>query len=144
MTRTVAQARSCDGCGLCCKLMGVTALAKPQGRWCVHFRRGRGCDIYVQRPADCRVFNCLWLLTEALGPEWKPSQAGFVLHSENGGSRLIVECDASRPHDWRRSPYRERLEAWARAGQEVLVMTGQRGLRLTADGRHRPVRREPG
>jgi hypothetical protein len=120
--------------------MGVTALAKPAGKWCAHFSRAKGCGIYDTRPADCRVFNCLWLLTEALDAAWKPSVAGFVLHSEDQGRRLIVECDAARPHDWRREPYESSLRRWAGAGTEVLVFAGQRGLRLDATG-DRLVRR---
>lgn len=130
--------KSCGDCGLCCKIMGVEALAKPAGRWCVHFRRGRGCGVYEDRPGDCRAFNCLWLLTEALGPDWKPSTAGFVMHSDQG--RLIVECDAARPHDWRREPYQAQLRRWAVAGQEVLIFVGRSGIRLGSDN-DRPVRR---
>ena len=88
--------KSCGDCGLCCKLMGVTALDKAAGKWCRHFSKAGGCAVYDQRPGDCRVFNCLWLLTDALGPEWKPSVAGFVLHSEDGGTRLVVESDPGR------------------------------------------------
>lgn len=124
-------AKSCGDCGLCCKLMGVTALDKPAGKWCRHFSKAAGCRIYDDRPGDCRVFNCLWLLTDALGPDWKPSVCGFVLHSENGGQRLIVECDAARPHDWRREPYQQILRRWSEAaGQEVLIFVGMRGIRL--------------
>lgn len=123
--------KSCGDCGLCCKLMGVTALQKPAGKWCRHFSRTDGCRIYADRPDDCRVFNCLWLLTDALDADWKPSTAGFVLHSEQGGARLIVECDATRPHDWRRAPYEATLRRWAASpGQEVLVFAGMRGVRL--------------
>ena len=123
--------KSCGDCGLCCKLMGVTALDKPAGRWCRHFSKSTGCAVYDDRPADCRVFNCMWLLTDALGEDWKPTVSGFVLHSEDGGRRLIVECDAARPHDWRRVPYEPQLRRWAAAaGQEVLVFAGRRGLRL--------------
>ena len=132
--------KSCGDCGLCCKLMGVAALDKAQGKWCRHFGKARGCDIYDERPTDCRVFNCLWLLTEALGAEWKPTVAGFVLHSEQSGSRLVVECDATRPHDWRRAPYQQTLRRWAAApGQEVLVFAGLRGVRLGSPDT--PVRR---
>jgi hypothetical protein len=121
--------------------MGVTALAKPAGKWCVHFRRSSGCGIYDTRPGDCRVFNCLWLLTDALDQEWKPAVAGFVLHSEDGGRRLIVESDPSRPHDWCREPYQAQLRRWAAAeGQEVLVFSGLRGVRL-AEGGDVPVKR---
>ena len=124
-------AKSCGDCGLCCKLMGVTALDKPAGKWCRHFSKSAGCAIYDERPGDCRIFNCLWLLTEALDEGWKPTTAGFVLHSEQGGARLVVECDAARPHDWRREPYQATLRRWAAAqGQEVLVFAGSRGVRL--------------
>ncbi|MDO9586527.1 MAG: YkgJ family cysteine cluster protein [Brevundimonas sp.] len=124
-------ANSCGDCGLCCKLMGVTALQKPTGKWCRRFSKAGGCAIYDERPDDCRVFNCLWLLTEALDEGWKPTTAGFVLHSERDGARLIVECDAARPHDWRREPYETTLRRWAAApGQEVLVFAGSRGVRL--------------
>lgn len=120
--------------------MGVAALDKSAGKWCRHFSKMGGCAVYAERPGDCRVFNCLWLLTDALGPDWKPSVAGFVLHSEDGGARLIVECDAARPHDWRREPYQSTLRRWAAApGMEVLVFAGRRGVRLgEADA---PVRR---
>jgi len=123
-------AKGCGDCGLCCKLMGVTALGKAPGRWCGHFSKRTGCAVYETRPGDCRVFNCLWLLTEALDETWKPSVCGFVLHSENGGARLIVECDPARPHDWRRAPYEATLRGWTARGQEVLVFAGTRGLRL--------------
>ncbi len=139
---TAAIAKSCGDCGLCCKLMGVTALAKPAGKWCRHFSKTTGCAIYADRPDDCRVFNCLWLLTEALDETWKPSVAGFVLHSEQGGARLIVESDPTRPHDWRREPYQSVLRRWAEApGQEVLVFAGLRGVRLGPTDA--PVRRSP-
>lgn len=119
--------------------MGVTELEKPAGRWCVHFRRGRGCDAYEARPASCRVFNCTWLLTEALDESWKPTVSGFLMHADAG--RLIVECDPSRPHAWRAAPDREMLELWAARGQEVLIFAGRRGLRLNPDASTRPVAR---
>ena len=70
--------KSCGDCGLCCKLMGVTALAKPQGKWCPHFSRRAGCKIYEDRPHDCREFICYWLHAPNLGDEWRPDRAGFA------------------------------------------------------------------
>ncbi|HEV2082512.1 MAG TPA: YkgJ family cysteine cluster protein [Brevundimonas sp.] len=131
--------KDCGDCGLCCKLMGVTELAKPAGRWCGHFRRTVGCDAYDARPASCRAFNCTWLLTDALNEGWKPSVCGFLMHSDAG--RLIVECDPSRPQAWRAAPYRETLERWAVRGQEVLIFAGRRGLRLNPDATTTALRR---
>lgn len=124
--------------------MGVAAIAKPPRRWCGHFRRGRGCDIYSERPHECGAFNCVWLLTEVLDDDWRPDRAGFVMHTDSGSGRLIVESDPSRPHDWRRAPFEARLRGWAAAGTEVLVFNGDAGQAL-ADERDgdRPMRRAP-
>ncbi|MFN3815175.1 YkgJ family cysteine cluster protein [Brevundimonas sp.] len=140
-----APPRACGDCGLCCKIMGVEAIAKPPRKWCGHFRKGRGCSIYERRPNACGAFNCTWLLAPNLGEDWRPDRAGFVLHSENGGQRLIVEADGADPQAWRREPYQTTLRHWARAGAaqglEVLVFVGDRGVRLLPDGGERPVTR---
>lgn len=92
------------------------------------------------RSAPTRIFNCTWLLTDALDAAWKPTTAGFLMHSEPG--RLIVECDPARPHDWRRSPYQEILTRWAGdPALDVLIFAGRQGLRLQADGAVSAVRR---
>ena len=87
----------------------------------------------------------MWLIAPGLDDSWKPSRAGFLMHSEDGGRRLIVECDPARPHDWRRAPYEATLRAWAaESGDralEVLIFAGRRGLRLLPNGNERPVTR---
>lgn len=134
--------KSCDECGLCCKLMGVRALDKPPSKWCTHFRRAKGCGIYEDRPTDCRVFSCLWLLSDnRLGPEWKPSVAGFMMHTNPDTGGLIVECDASNPLAWRKEPYRAALQKSADAGTEVLVFVGRKGVQIQPFGGERPILR---
>lgn len=136
--------KSCDECGLCCKVMAVTALAKPAHKWCRQFRRATGCGIYEDRPSDCRVFSCVWLLSDdRLGPEWKPNVSGFILHSEHE-HQLIVECEPSNPLAWRKEPYLSGLRRTADTGKEVLVFVGRRGVRLEPFGGETPVRRGEG
>lgn len=47
--------KSCGDCGLGCKLMGVTTLDKPVGRWFRHFGKTSGRARYDDRPTDCRA-----------------------------------------------------------------------------------------
>src|SRR5436305_14221849 len=42
--------RSCGDCTLCCKLLSITELEKPIGKWCPHCEIGKGCKIYDCRP----------------------------------------------------------------------------------------------
>ena len=113
---------------MCCKLLSAPSLGKPPRKWCTHFRRGKGCDIYEDRPTECRGFNCGWLLTPALSDEWRPDRAGFLLHQDAG--RVIVEVDPSTPQAWKKEPFQTVLRGWAAQGTEVVVLIADKGLRL--------------
>lgn len=129
--------KSCGGCGMCCKLMGVEALAKPPHAWCGHFRKGAGCAIYVDRPTACADFACYWLKSEGLGEEWRPDRARFILHREDQGRRMVVEVDPASPEAWRKAPYHATLRAWAARGAAdgltLNVLVGQRGFEIRPD-----------
>lgn len=122
--------KSCGDCSLCCKLMGVEAIAKPAGAWCGHFRRGGGgCGIYEDRPQACRDFACLWLTSEKLDAAWKPNHAHLILHTDQDGRRLNVVVDPADPTAWKRDPYYRRIKAMsvrAEDGYELVVCVGQR------------------
>jgi hypothetical protein len=86
MTRLpVLQPRSCGSCTACCSALQVKELDKGDYEPCKHLRRGsiKGCGIYKDRPEDCRVYQCLWLATDALGntPDLRPDRCGFIMSS---------------------------------------------------------------
>lgn len=120
--------RECGACTLCCKVMGITALSKPRGRWCAHCQPGKGCGVYGQRPDECRSFACLWLGQPFLGEEWRPDRSKLVLYTEHGGGRLVVQVDPGAGNVWRREPWYSQIRAWAEAAtasqRQVLVVTG--------------------
>jgi hypothetical protein len=100
--------RSCGSCSLCCKLCAVIQLNKPAGQWCPHASPGSGCKIHDRRPQACREFYCVWLLDPALGPEWKPEVARFVLSANIRAFTVVV--DPGMPLAWKRAPYYSRLK----------------------------------
>jgi len=128
---------ACGGCTLCCKVMGVEEIGKPGGVWCPQCSVGVGCKIYESRPAACRTFDCAWLYEAALGPQWRPDKARFVMAYELGGKRLVVRTDAQRPEAWKRQPYYGWLKAFAKAaaprGQYVLVDQSGRAIVVLPD-----------
>jgi hypothetical protein len=121
--------RECGSCTLCCKVMGIDALAKPRGRWCPHCKPGRGCSIYDSRPGECRTFACLWLMQTFLDEDWKPDRSKLVLYTEHDANRLVVQVDTGTAQAWRREPYFSQIKAWAEAGmaskRQVLVIVGE-------------------
>jgi hypothetical protein len=129
--QTKAAMKDCGGCTLCCKVIGIKELNKPQGVWCTHCLAGVGCKIYESKPEECGTFVCGWLCEPALGEEWKPSRSKIVLTTELGGRRIVAHMDPQRPDAWQREPYRAALKEWARNGQRsggevVISINGQR------------------
>ena len=96
--------KSCGPCSFCCKVMSITELDKPVGRWCQHAKKRGGCAIYGAHPHSCQVFSCQWLMQPELPEEFRPDKSGVVLHSEVDGQRLVAHCDPARPVAWRREP----------------------------------------
>src|SRR5262249_38933793 len=127
--------KQCGDCTLCCKVMAIEALAKPVNAWCPHCRPGKGGTIYAGRPAECESFNCLWLVSDLLEAQWKPSKSKFVLTTSDDG--IEIRCDPGYPDAWRKEPYASEIRKWAISGEAddmtVLVIIGQRMILVTPD-----------
>jgi hypothetical protein len=93
--------RSCGTCTLCCKVLGVLALQKPEGTWCQHCITGRGCGIYETRPEECRSFGCLWLSDPNFPAALKPERSKVVFFLADGGAQVGAMVDPGQPNAWR-------------------------------------------
>ena len=105
ITPAVRQERSCGTCTLCCKVLTVEELRKPNGQWCPHCIKGRGCAIYSDRPNECRRFQCGYLLWPALGEHWLPARSKLVVAFKPDGKEIVVHVDPGVPNAWRAEPY---------------------------------------
>ena len=116
--------RSCGACSLCCKVIGIAALAKPAGRWCEHVVDGVGCAIHAAAPEECRGFFCSWMTTPSLDDDWRPDSCGLVLWT-NMANRVIVDVDEDAPDAWLGEPFYSQFKTWSdrsRPGSlEILV-----------------------
>lgn len=94
--------RKCDGCAACCEgwLEGEAYGYKFwPGRKC-HFCTGHGCEIYKNRPKDCKNYTCAWL--EGTLPAWmKPSECGAIAtwRTMEGGIKFLDVIEAGRRMD---------------------------------------------
>jgi len=135
---TASPARQCGTYTLCCKLIEVAELDKPQNVWCSHCAPGKGCRIYEQRPGNCRSFKCAWLVDMSLGEEWRPDRAKFVIAEEPGTGRHHIVCEATAPGAWRREPFYSVIKSFLkRPGmerQQIVVTTGRKLTLLVPDG----------
>jgi hypothetical protein len=133
-----ARTRACGSCTLCCKLIEVTELEKPQHSWCKHCKPGKGCGNYEARPSDCRTFYCGWMADLSFGDEWRPDRAKFIMTFEPGTDRMYIVCDAGFPGAWRRETFYARIKAFLTAPgmerQQIVVTTGRRLTLLVRGG----------
>ena len=129
--------RRCGDCTLCCKVMTVEEIKKPNGQWCPHCVTGRGCAVYASRPNECRAFLCGYLLWPALGEHWLPVRSKLVLAFKPDGMEIIVHVDPGVPNAWRAEPYYSEIRRMAgqAAGTSytVFVQIGRRVIAVFPD-----------
>lgn len=122
---------------MCCKTFDIPEIPKSSGQWCPHVVQARGCGIHEARPQTCRLFFCHWMRNGALGPEWRPDRARFLIYIEMEGRRMVVAPDAGAPSAWRRAPYLAQFRRWAALGSDkghqILVFNGRRATALLPD-----------
>jgi hypothetical protein len=135
MTAVPSAKKACGDCTLCCKVMAIEQLAKPAGSWCPQCKPGRGCRIYDARPAECRTYNCLWLIDDRLEPHWKPNKSKLVLTTSPDG--IEIRCDPGFPDAWRKEPFRSAIRQMALSGEThdvtVVVIAGEKMTLVTSD-----------
>lgn len=129
--------RSCGTCTLCCKVMSIAELDKPQGQWCTHCEIGKSCSIYEQRPSECATFHCGYLTWPMAGEEWFPASSKMVIVSELNGARVAVHVDPGRPAAWKSEPFYSQIKEWACHAAsnmlQVVVCIGSRAIVILPD-----------
>jgi hypothetical protein len=127
---SIVPGRQCGSCTLCCKVLSIGELAKPQGKWCSFCKAGKGCLKYEARPDECRYFYCGYLSWPVAGDHWQPSKCKMVIVAELGGSRVAIHVDPDRPMAWKEPPYYADLKRWAQAAikdeMQVVVCVSNR------------------
>jgi len=130
--------RSCDGCTLCCKLIGVQEIEKPRGTWCVKCAVSIGCTIHKTRPQACRNFFCGYMLRPIIGDHWRPEISGMVIVWAPERNRIAINVDPDRPNVWREEPYYSDIAMWATIyppdTMQIILYTGYHVQAFLLDG----------
>jgi hypothetical protein len=115
---------------MCCRILDVAELKKPEGTECLHCKAGSGCGIYATRPAVCGEFYCGYLALPFVDARWFPDSCGMMIFPDAEQKRLAVHVDPARADAWKGAPYHADLRQWAAAadkmGFQVYVAIGRR------------------
>lgn len=134
----VMDGRACRECSLCCRILGVDEIDKPQNTSCPNCAVGGGCKIYESRPPGCRDFFCGYLTLPMMGEAWFPTHCRMVVYPAPEGNRLTIHVDPDRPDAWRSNPYYSEIRLWAKLVAnrdfQVLVCIDMRTIAILPDG----------
>ena len=139
----IVSGRDCDGCTLCCRVMRVPEIHKPQWELCPDCEAGAGCRIYMTRPGECEEFLCGYRTRESLPERWHPKICHMVIQISRDDRTVDVYVDPDFPDSWRAEPYltdlRERARQWGRVvvhlpGQAMLVLPDRVEILKTGEG----------
>ena len=115
--------RKCGTCTLCCKIVGVEELNKPQNTEC-HFCKNDQCSIYDTRPKSCRDFNCL-LLLGLLPDELQPQKVNAVFAMTGDQKRVIVHVEDTKTEYFKEGDLGRYLDLLAHK-TDIIVVQGDK------------------
>lgn len=101
--------RKCGSCTLCCKLLPVPELEKPNNVRCV-YQCSKGCRIYARRPHSCAFWNCRWLAGDDTGQ--RPDRAHYVVD-------MMPDFVIARPLDGSEPHKVAVMQVWVEPGHDV-------------------------
>ncbi|WP_248311164.1 hypothetical protein [Bosea sp. UNC402CLCol] len=80
------------------------------------------------------------MITDILGPEWKPERSKLVMAIDPNTNFLMVQVDPGSPRAWRLEPYYSQLKKWSVAGDQtgrrVVVFLNNKATVVLPDGEH--------
>lgn len=73
--------KSCGECDVCCRVLEVRELGKPEYTDCAHRKKGGGCGIWTDpsRPDVCGSWNCAFLYGW-IPDHLRPDKSGVMLY----------------------------------------------------------------
>lgn len=113
----------CNGCTMCCKVMGVPELKKMPTEWCKYCMVGHGCSIYSSRPPSCVEFKCLYRMASKLSLELRPDKCKVVIAPTTNPNVISANVDPGYPDAWQKEPIYSVLKNIAEDGNIVVINT---------------------
>ncbi len=115
----IVPGRSCQSCTMCCGVLGIKEIAKPERTACPNCLTGGGCGIYDARPEVCREFYCGYLALPFVHERWFPAECGMMIFPASEDRRLAIHVDPARPDAWKAEPFHSDLRQWAVAAEKM-------------------------
>ena len=121
------QIRSCGECSVCCEVLEIPTLKKPKKTLCVNVCSTGGCSIYLDRPGECRTFQCIW--SEGYtGHGQRPDKSGIMAyHIDTQYGRTLLILEIREKAFSQRASQKERLIKFAEKRNTPVFLSNYHG-----------------
>ncbi len=131
--------RECGDCKLCCKLLSIDEIDKPQNEWCpdCEVKGLLGCRIYDDRPKACDTFSCYWLKGH-IPEEFKPNKIKAVIWWQEKSDLGPLMMIAESIHDQHRTNRHLRafVEHVLDRGQMIVILHPNNSRSILGNSEH--------
>lgn len=103
--------RQCGECSLCCTVMAVDEIKKPENVKCNLLTPMGKCSVHhTGKPASCAEYQCLWL-AGAMPEELKPNRSRIVADTDNSGQIVVFHVHPRDRGAWNKPAVRKWMDS---------------------------------
>lgn len=109
----------CGECTLCCEILPIPEINKPENQLCPNCTEKSGCNIYSNRPISCRQFDCVYIKNDD-SEDLRPDKTGIIFEyiSEN---IIIGTRRESKIYDWETKKINDYIDTLNENGISVIL-----------------------
>ena len=110
--------KKCDKCSLCCKILPIQEIKKPENILCINCNEG--CSIYNNRPSSCKDFKCEWLIDNSMSTDLKPNNCDIIFEKISD-KILIGNTDIKNIDAWKKDNVKKYIKSLNDEGVSVVI-----------------------
>ena len=80
----------CGDCTLCCDVLPIGEIEKPESVLCGHCILKKGCNIYKDRPEACKNFDCMYIESDDMKIELRPDNCNVIFEKVTDNICLAI------------------------------------------------------
>jgi len=129
--------RRCGDCSLCCTVMAVGEINKPENVKCSKLTVMGKCSVhYNGKPESCTTYQCLWL-AGAMPEELKPSRSRIVADTGSSGNIVVMHVSPYDRGAWNKPAVKRWIDSIADRIM-VIVLCGEERIILRHNADRNP------
>jgi len=105
---------------MCCELLPIPQLQKPESIMCRFCEKNKGCSIYENRPSSCKEFNCAYIQDADIDLEFRPDNCKVMFEKVTDTLYLALELPRNIG-SWKEKKVLDFIKSLNKKGISIIV-----------------------